>query len=186
MICLGGYHSSVHPDENDSIRLIQRAIDEGITFLDNAWDYHDGARRRANGKSDLARKPPREGLPHDQVLRPHRQGRTDPPGRQPRAPAHRSPRPLAVPRDRLRQRSRLDLRRRRRDRNGPQGQGTGQDPLPRLHRPQRSVDPSEDARKAVSLGDHPDAPLRARRPVPQLRAEGPARAEQPRNRRRSA
>ena len=50
MICLGGYHSSVHPDENDSIRLIQRAVDEGITFLDNAWDYHDGARRRADGQ----------------------------------------------------------------------------------------------------------------------------------------
>src|SRR6478735_2961851 len=41
MICLGGYHSSVHPSEADSIRLIQRAVDEGITFLDNAWDYHD-------------------------------------------------------------------------------------------------------------------------------------------------
>jgi predicted aldo/keto reductase-like oxidoreductase len=51
MICLGGYHSSVHPNENDSIRLIQRAIDEGITFLDNAWDYHDGAAEERMGKA---------------------------------------------------------------------------------------------------------------------------------------
>jgi predicted aldo/keto reductase-like oxidoreductase len=51
MICLGGYHSSVHPDENVSIRIIQRAIDEGITFLDNAWDYHDGAAEERMGKA---------------------------------------------------------------------------------------------------------------------------------------
>ncbi len=51
MICLGGYHSSVHPDENASIRLIQRAIDEGITFLDNAWDYHDGGAEERMGKA---------------------------------------------------------------------------------------------------------------------------------------
>ncbi len=51
MICLGGYHSSVHPNEDDSIRLIQRAVDEGITFLDNAWDYHDGAAEERMGKA---------------------------------------------------------------------------------------------------------------------------------------
>jgi predicted aldo/keto reductase-like oxidoreductase len=51
MICLGGYHSSVHQDENESIRLIQRAIDEGITFLDNAWDYHNGAAEERMGKA---------------------------------------------------------------------------------------------------------------------------------------
>jgi predicted aldo/keto reductase-like oxidoreductase len=51
MICLGGYHSSVHPNESDSIRLIQRAVDEGITFLDNAWDYHNGAAEERMGKA---------------------------------------------------------------------------------------------------------------------------------------
>jgi predicted aldo/keto reductase-like oxidoreductase len=51
MICLGGYHSSVHQNENDSIRLIQRAIDEGITFLDNAWDYHNGGAEDRMGKA---------------------------------------------------------------------------------------------------------------------------------------
>jgi predicted aldo/keto reductase-like oxidoreductase len=51
MICLGGYHSSTHRDEDASIRLIQRAIDEGITFLDNAWDYHDGGAEERMGKA---------------------------------------------------------------------------------------------------------------------------------------
>ena len=39
MIGLGGFHAAVPEPESDSLRLIQRAIDEGITFLDNAWDY---------------------------------------------------------------------------------------------------------------------------------------------------
>jgi predicted aldo/keto reductase-like oxidoreductase len=40
---LGGYHSTVSSlSDRESHRLIQRAVDEGITFLDNAWDYHDG------------------------------------------------------------------------------------------------------------------------------------------------
>jgi predicted aldo/keto reductase-like oxidoreductase len=51
MIGLGGYHSSVHPQESESIRLIQRAIDEGITFLDNAWDYHNGGAEERMGKA---------------------------------------------------------------------------------------------------------------------------------------
>jgi predicted aldo/keto reductase-like oxidoreductase len=51
MICLGGFHSTVHLNENESIRLIQRAIDEGITFLDNAWDYHDGKAEDRMGKA---------------------------------------------------------------------------------------------------------------------------------------
>jgi len=51
MICLGGYHSSVHPNESESIRLIQRAVDEGITFLDNAWDYHNGQAEERMGKA---------------------------------------------------------------------------------------------------------------------------------------
>lgn len=41
-IGLGGAHSA-HPDDPaDSIRLIRQAIDGGITFLDNCWDYAGG------------------------------------------------------------------------------------------------------------------------------------------------
>lgn len=42
-IGLGGYHIGVPKDKNESIRIIRSAVDRGITFLDNSWDYHDGA-----------------------------------------------------------------------------------------------------------------------------------------------
>ncbi|WP_152049821.1 aldo/keto reductase [Tautonia marina] len=50
-ICLGGHHVGRANDEKDDIRLIQQAIDEGITFLDNAWDYHDGGSEERMGKA---------------------------------------------------------------------------------------------------------------------------------------
>src|SRR5436305_5455566 len=40
-IGLGGYHLGL-PSEAECIRIIRRALDRGITFLDNSWDYHDG------------------------------------------------------------------------------------------------------------------------------------------------
>ena len=41
-IGLGGFHIGLPRDEQESIRLIRSAIDRGITFMDNCWDYHDG------------------------------------------------------------------------------------------------------------------------------------------------
>jgi uncharacterized protein len=42
VIGLGGYHLGKQPDPAESIRLMRSAIDRGITFLDNCWDYNDG------------------------------------------------------------------------------------------------------------------------------------------------
>ncbi len=42
IICLGGWHIGAVPDEKEAIRIMHAAIDEGINFFDNAWDYHDG------------------------------------------------------------------------------------------------------------------------------------------------
>jgi len=53
ILCLGG-HSSTNPQklsEAESLRLIQRAVDEGITFMDNCWDYHDGVAEERMGKA---------------------------------------------------------------------------------------------------------------------------------------
>ena len=50
-IGLGGYHLGVITEEADAIRLCQQAIDEGITFLDNAWEYHDGRSEEIMGKA---------------------------------------------------------------------------------------------------------------------------------------
>ena len=41
-IGLGGYHVGKQPDPAESISLIRKAIDGGITFMDNCWDYNDG------------------------------------------------------------------------------------------------------------------------------------------------
>jgi predicted aldo/keto reductase-like oxidoreductase len=51
ILCLGGYHSTKHADAAESEKLIQRAVDEGITFLDNCWDYHDGIAEERMGKA---------------------------------------------------------------------------------------------------------------------------------------
>jgi aryl-alcohol dehydrogenase-like predicted oxidoreductase len=42
VIGLGGFHIGKQQDAEESIRLIRAAIDRGITFLDNCWDYNDG------------------------------------------------------------------------------------------------------------------------------------------------
>jgi len=47
-IGLGGYHIG-HPPEPDAIRIVRRAIDRGITFMDNCWDYHGGESERRMG-----------------------------------------------------------------------------------------------------------------------------------------
>jgi predicted aldo/keto reductase-like oxidoreductase len=41
-IGLGGYHLGKQADPADSIKIIHTAIDHGITFMDNCWDYNDG------------------------------------------------------------------------------------------------------------------------------------------------
>lgn len=37
-IGFGGYHLGKMHDEADAIRLLDAAVDAGITFLDNAWE----------------------------------------------------------------------------------------------------------------------------------------------------
>ena len=39
---LGGFHIGMQKDENDSIQIIRTAIDNGINFMDNSWDYNEG------------------------------------------------------------------------------------------------------------------------------------------------
>lgn len=53
IMALGG-HACTNPkklEEDASVRLIQRAVDEGITFMDNCWDYHDGVAEERMGKA---------------------------------------------------------------------------------------------------------------------------------------
>src|ERR1019366_9047398 len=49
-IGLGGYHIGNPKDEQEAIRIMRSAIDRGITFMDNCWDYHDGNSEVRMGK----------------------------------------------------------------------------------------------------------------------------------------
>jgi predicted aldo/keto reductase-like oxidoreductase len=51
IIALGGWHIGSVKDEKEAIRIMHAAIDEGLTFFDNAWDYHDGGSERIMGKA---------------------------------------------------------------------------------------------------------------------------------------
>jgi predicted aldo/keto reductase-like oxidoreductase len=48
---LGVYHLGIQKEEQESIRLIRTAIDNGINFLDNSWDYNEGVSEIRMGKA---------------------------------------------------------------------------------------------------------------------------------------
>jgi aryl-alcohol dehydrogenase-like predicted oxidoreductase len=51
-IGIGGWHLGLpHVDERLAVSIVRRAIDEGVNFLDNSWDYNDGASETRMGKA---------------------------------------------------------------------------------------------------------------------------------------
>ncbi|MEH1855083.1 MAG: aldo/keto reductase [Nostoc sp.] len=51
VIGLGGYHIGKIQEEQESIKLIRSAIDRGINFMDNSWDYNNGRSHRWMGNA---------------------------------------------------------------------------------------------------------------------------------------
>src|SRR5450432_112625 len=51
MMGLGGYHIGNQKDEQESIKIIRTAIDSGVNFLDNCWDYNGGESEVRMGKA---------------------------------------------------------------------------------------------------------------------------------------
>jgi predicted aldo/keto reductase-like oxidoreductase len=49
LIGLGGFHIGQLKTEQESVQLIRSAIDRGINFMDNSWDYHNGRSHRWMG-----------------------------------------------------------------------------------------------------------------------------------------
>src|SRR5687767_2261587 len=49
-IGFGGYHLGLIKDDNEAVRLTHEAIDAGITFMDNAWEYHGGRSEELMGR----------------------------------------------------------------------------------------------------------------------------------------
>ena len=50
IIGVGGFHLGI-PDEPTAIRIVHEAVDHGINFMDNCWDYHNGMSEERMGKA---------------------------------------------------------------------------------------------------------------------------------------
>jgi predicted aldo/keto reductase-like oxidoreductase len=51
IVGLGGYHIGSQSSEQESIKIIRTALDNGINFLDNCWDYNGGESEIRMGKA---------------------------------------------------------------------------------------------------------------------------------------
>ena len=51
ILCLGGWHIGAVEDPSEAIRMMHYAIDQGLTFFDNCWDYHDGGSEEVMGRA---------------------------------------------------------------------------------------------------------------------------------------
>ncbi len=55
-IALGGYHLGLVKTKREAIKIVQEAFDQGITFMDNAWEYHDGLSEEIMGQGLQGRR----------------------------------------------------------------------------------------------------------------------------------
>lgn len=51
LVGIGGHHIGVTKDEQEGIRIIRMALDHGVNFLDNCWDYNGGKSEERMGKA---------------------------------------------------------------------------------------------------------------------------------------
>lgn len=51
IVGIGGAHLGIQDNEKESIRIIRTALDNGINFLDNSWDYQGGLSEKRMGKA---------------------------------------------------------------------------------------------------------------------------------------
>jgi len=53
---MGGYHLGDVKSKREAIRIVQEAVDHGVTFMDNAWEYHDGLSEQIMGEALKGRR----------------------------------------------------------------------------------------------------------------------------------
>ncbi|BAC89835.1 aldo/keto reductase [Gloeobacter violaceus] len=51
IIGLGGYHLGSAKSDAEAVRIVHAAMDAGVNFLDNAWEYRDGLSEERMGKA---------------------------------------------------------------------------------------------------------------------------------------
>src|SRR6185369_945438 len=55
-IGLGGYHRGLVESDDAAERIVHAAHDAGVTFFDNAWEYHDGTSEQRLGRALVGRR----------------------------------------------------------------------------------------------------------------------------------
>jgi predicted aldo/keto reductase-like oxidoreductase len=53
---IGGYHLGKVKTAAEAVRIVHEAIDAGVNFLDNAWEYHDGESEKRMGRAIADRR----------------------------------------------------------------------------------------------------------------------------------
>jgi predicted aldo/keto reductase-like oxidoreductase len=51
IIGLGGYHLGNVKTSSEAVRIVHAALDAGVNFLDNAWEYHEGESEKRVGRA---------------------------------------------------------------------------------------------------------------------------------------
>jgi aryl-alcohol dehydrogenase-like predicted oxidoreductase len=51
MLGLGGFHLGIPKDDAEAVRIVHAAMDHGVTFLDNCWDYNEGKSEQRMGQA---------------------------------------------------------------------------------------------------------------------------------------
>ena len=161
-IGLGGWHLALkHVEEPLSIRIIRTAIDRGINFMDNSWDYNEGESELRMGKAL------RDGYREKVFLMTKIDGRSK---KEAARQLDESLRRLQTDRIDLVQHHEVlryeDPHRifdeRRRQRGAARGAQGGQAPLHRLHRPQGPAHPPAHARGRARSTASRSTPCRCR------------------------
>jgi aryl-alcohol dehydrogenase-like predicted oxidoreductase len=50
-LSLGGYHLGTATDQGEATEIVHRAMDAGVNFFDNAWEYHEGESENRLGQA---------------------------------------------------------------------------------------------------------------------------------------
>lgn len=51
LVGLGGFHIGMPKSDDEAVRIVRSAVDRGVNFLDNCWDYNDGKSEERMGKA---------------------------------------------------------------------------------------------------------------------------------------
>jgi len=61
----GGHHLGDAPDEGAAVRLVRQAVDGGVTFFDNCWEYHRGKTEAWMGAAEALEQAKKQGKKYD-------------------------------------------------------------------------------------------------------------------------